>query len=130
MSGGGGGSRRLSESTFQDEHLLSAFFIFKARGGSDASVFSDDALAELCQLHNTLMTDETRSGPYEGYEDFCLKSWDWQTNAHSCKSGLTPLAFFYDDGTCDIEGIEISVDDNAAGALAQYPSETPAIAAT
>merc|ERR1719421_598418 len=144
MSGGGGGSRRLSESTFQDEHLLSAFFIFKARGGSDASVFSDDVLAELCQLHNTLMTDATRSGPYEGYEDFCLKSWDWQTNAHSCKSGLTPLAFFYDDGTCDIEGIEISVfsspnletigrmitvDDNLAGALAQYPSETPAIAA-
>ncbi len=125
---------------WQEEHLLSALFIFNSRRSSN-NVFDDAGLAEMCALHATFTGDATRSGSYAGYPDFCVRRWDG-SNAYSCHTGLTPLVFFYGDASYDIDTLDTSaasrpafgavatavLEHNVSYALAQYPAETAAVA--
>jgi len=133
---GGGGSR------FQEDNLFSGMFIFNSRSSS-SSVFTDAGLTEMCQLHETLTTDTTRSGPYAGYEDFCQKA-PSTLNSTTCHTGLTPLVFFYGDSSYTIDSLDLTPttgpnwaaiaqlfvqDGNMSRAMAAYPADAPAAAA-
>ena len=124
----------------QTEYLTSAMFIYKGIG-SAGSVFTDEALAEMCALHGTLIQDTTVSGVYVGYQDFCLKRTNL-TYSMACHIGSTPLGFFYGDASYDIESVdldtfntpnlaaitELIMNDDAATAMATYPTEAPVVA--
>jgi len=86
----------------QTDNLVVALFVFNARSSS-GSVFTDKALAEMCSLHQSLTTDNTVSGPRQGYADFCQKS------NGNCTSGTSPLVFFYGPATYDIDTLDVSI---------------------
>jgi len=124
---------------YQSEELVSASFIYQSRDTS-ASVFDDAALDEVCALHHSMTTDTSSSGDYRGYADFCLRR-QLRNGSYDCYSGATPLVFFYGDATYDIDTVDLSVfntrnfeaiaslviDQGAAAARAQYPTDAPAV---
>ena len=103
-SRGSKGRKLQSGVGVQTDSLFTAFFIFKARSET-GNVFDDAALAEQCAMHHSLTRDATRSGPYQGYPDFCRLGSDG-----NCHTGLSPLAFFYGDASYDIESLDPDVN--------------------
>jgi hypothetical protein len=92
----------------QEEWLTSALFIYKSRDDS-GSVFSDESLDELCQLHNTLTS-------HAEYPDYCLKvaAWVGPDNVRHtyCATGFSPLSLFYGDADYDVDDLDLSILDN------------------
>ena len=89
----------------QEEWLTSALFIYKSRDDS-GSVFSDESLDELCQLHNTLTS-------HAEYPDYCLKvaAWVGPDNVRHtyCATGFSPLSLFYGDADYDVDDLDLSI---------------------
>ena len=138
-----------SSARLQNDHLAEALFVFNSRSSDQA--FTVDGLNELCALHQSFTTDQTRSGSYVGFEDFCMRTPNGRrgglTPQWECHSGLTPLAFFFGDASYDIDVqapqivgqiagasfdaiARIMIEDgNGTRAIAQYPTEGPAAVA-